>query len=314
RMTTRKHIKGRYAPSPTGNLHVGNLRTALLAWLHSRLQGGQFTLRMEDLDTPRTVPGSADQILRDLEWLGLDWDGEVVYQSTRQDLYQAAVSSLQEQGLVYECFCSRKDIRQAISAPHAETSVYPRTCFGLTSHQLQERRQVKSPSLRIDVGKTKVSFIDQCLGQQRENLAAHVGDFIVKRADGLFAYQLAVVVDDMEQGISDVVRGADLLGSTARQIYLAQKLSASTQLPNYCHVPLMLDQKGARMAKRDGSDSAGQWRAGGGSAATLVGELAASIGLLPNVEAITAAELCREMDFHTMISALRNDSQHQAKQ
>ena len=303
----QRSIVGRYAPSPTGALHLGNLRTALIAWLHARLQGGTFLLRMEDLDVPRIVDGSADQILRDLEWLGLDWDGEVVYQSTRQSYYQSALESLEQQGLVYECFCSRKDIQQAVSAPHSSTGVYPGTCENLTSLQIDKKSQQKTPSLRLRVQNSKIEFRDGCLDIRKESLAQTVGDFVIKRADGLFAYQLAVIVDDLEQGVSEVVRGADLIDSTLRQIYLAQKLSTKQNSPNYWHVPLMLDRDGKRMSKRDGSESVQSWRDAGGSAEKLLGELSLSLALVSDSSSISSADLLNSLDFEMLSIALQTN-------
>ena len=302
----QRPIVGRYAPSPTGDLHLGNLRTALIAWLHARLQGGTFLLRMEDLDVPRTVDGSADQILRDLEWLGLDWDGEVVYQSAREPYYQAALESLEQQGLVYQCFCSRKDIQQAVSAPHSSTGVYPGTCESLTSQQIEKKRQQKAPALRLRVQNSIIEFKDGCLGNRKESLAQTVGDFVIKRADGLFAYQLAVIVDDLEQGVTEVVRGADLIDSTLRQIYLAQKLSANQNRPNYWHVPLLMDNEGKRMAKRDGSQSVQNWCDEGGPAEKLIGELASSLRLCPDLSVISLTDLLNSLDFETFTKAIQS--------
>ena len=272
-MSEKSSIVGRYAPSPTGELHMGNLRTAVLAWLHARLQGGQFLLRMEDIDLPRVLPGSADQILRDLEWLGLDWDGEVVYQSQRLDMYQGALNELEQQGLVYPCFCSRKDIRKAASAPqffvgeNKRELIYPGTCRLFDSVKVES--QTKHPALRLRVNK---------------ELEAECGDFVIKRADALFAYQLVVVVDDLAQGVNQVVRGADLIGSTKRQQYLAnllhnQTIDKSCQIA-YFHTPLMMDEQGQRMAKRDGSMSISAWRDQGNSKSEhLLGMLLQSLGV-----------------------------------
>ncbi|MEM7360897.1 MAG: tRNA glutamyl-Q(34) synthetase GluQRS [Pseudomonadota bacterium] len=297
---------GRYAPSPTGDLHLGNLRTAVIAWLHTRLQNGTFLLRIEDLDTPRCVPGSAEQILRDLEWLGLDWDGEVVYQSKRQSLYQVAMAELQDQQLLYPCFCSRKDIREASSAPHSAPGVYPGTCTSLTPREIDEKSALKPAATRIRVADEVVQFDDGCLGAQYQSLASEVGDFVIKRADGLFAYQLAVVVDDLEQGISSVVRGADLIDSAARQIYLFEKLGADA--PHYWHVPLMLDEEGNRMAKRDGSESARAWRAAGKNGEQLVGKMAFDLTLVDREEAMSMSELLSLLDFESMTKCLRRMS------
>ena len=307
-MTRDSKIVGRYAPSPTGDLHLGNLRTALLAWLHTRLQGGCFILRMEDLDVPRCIAGSADRILKDLEWLGLDWDGEVLYQSARQTHYQAALEQLTDQGLVYPCFCSRKEIRSVISAPHGRTGVYPGTCSALLKPQVQIKTMQKKPALRVRVEDKEVEFVDYCLGQQAQSLQAEVGDFVIKRADGLFAYQLAVVVDDLAQHVSDVVRGADLIDSTARQIYLAGKLehSCSADHISYWHVPLMLDKNGSRMAKRDGSESVDEWRAKGGGQQELLALLLSSVGLWDSKQGISTTELLRELSFDDLKHKMNN--------
>lgn len=305
-MASTKKIVGRYAPSPTGDLHLGNLRTALLAWLHARLQDGEFLLRMEDLDTPRTVSGSTSRVLNDLEWLGLDWDGDVLYQSQRHDVYQAALDQLSSQGLIYQCFCSRKDIQTAVSAPHGKSGVYPGTCLNITTEQIQAKTRNKTPALRVKVAAAKIIFDDECLGLQQQVLAEQVGDFVLKRADGLFAYQLAVVVDDLAQGITDVVRGADLIDSTARQIYLAQLLTASDRQSEirYCHVPLMMDDSGSRMAKRDGSESIQAWQQAGHNKQQLVAHLAASLGLWQRGSAVSAQNLLAELNFDAFSASL----------
>ena len=268
-MAISKKVVGRYAPSPTGDLHLGNIRTALLAWLQVRSLGGKFLLRMEDLDTPRVVKGSAEQILSDLKWLGIDWDGDVVYQSRRTHLYQGALETLTEQGLIYPCYCSRKDIQQAASAPHSQGVIYPGTCRNLTNEQRAEKAKFKIPSLRV---KVDGDLLNSC------------GDFVVKRADGLFAYQMAVVVDDLEQSVTHVLRGQDLLESTSRQQYLASKLSPQSHEIQYKHVPLMLDDAGMRLSKRDGSLSVAEYKSQGYSAQRLIGDLAFSLGLLDSKE------------------------------
>ncbi len=264
-MIDTKPIVGRYAPSPTGDLHLGNLRTALVAWLHARLQNGRFLLRMEDIDTTRVVKGSAEQILHDLEWLGLDWDGEVVYQSQRLDLYRDAMSVLETKGLVYPCFCSRRDVREAAQAPHGGEVIYPGTCRVLDAVQIEQQRLLKPPAYRI---KVSAELADQC------------GDFILKRADHLYAYQLVVVVDDLDQQVTQVVRGADLINSTARQQFLANQLNEDSSVVSYWHAPLMLDKQGERMAKRDGSLSIAAWQhETKGDADQLVTFLLQSLGL-----------------------------------
>lgn len=287
-MITKPQVIGRYAPSPTGALHLGNLRTALLAWLSARSQGGQFLLRMEDLDTPRVVKGSADQILKDLDWLGLDWDGPVMYQSSRTDAYQQAMNDLDQQQLVYPCYCSRKDIQLSSSAPHGDTPVYAGTCRTLSKSQQRIRRQQKTPSYRV-----KVSDV----------LQADVGDFVIKRADGLFAYQLAVVVDDLEQGVTDVIRGADLISSTSRQQYLSAKLNGHNNAIQYYHAPLMLAQNGVRMSKRDGSESIAQWQESGKNAHQLVAFLANSLGMKIKFERISVSDLLETIE----VSSFKTD-------
>ncbi len=277
-------VVGRYAPSPTGELHLGNLRTALIAWLHARLNDGVFKLRMEDLDQPRVVNGSDAMILRDLETLGIDWDGEVLYQSTNTERYQYILDELSSQNKSYPCFCSRKDIVSASSAPHSSPSVYPGTCANLTPAQVVARESQKRPSIRVRVDNT---------------LEADCGDFVIHRADGLYAYQLAVVVDDHDQRISHVVRGADLHDSTPRQLFMASLLFPQSQPINYLHAPLMTDESGRKLSKRDGSQSLTSWLAEGKTVNQLIGEFASQLGLLPEVDVISAEEL---------LESLRTDS------
>lgn len=296
-------VVGRYAPSPTGRLHLGNLRTALLSWLQMRLLKGKFYLRMEDLDTPRVVAGSADQILRDLEWLGLDWDGDVVYQSQQTVQYEDAIAQLQSQGLLYPCYCSRKEIQQAVSAPHGVTPVYPGTCRDLFPKEQQKRQQQKQPAIRVCVNGMDVSFIDDCSGSQHQT-ESECGDFVVKRADGLYSYQLAVVVDDINQGVTHVMRGDDLLDSTARQIWLGRQLTNGGFDVSYAHVPLMKDDSGQRMAKRDGSDSILSWQERDrATAEELVAYLARSVGLYSE-KSCTTSELLESLDYTYFSNAL----------
>jgi glutamyl-tRNA synthetase len=236
-------VKGRFAPSPTGVLHLGNLRTALLAWLFARSSGSSFVVRVEDLDVGRVRPGLASQQLADLAALGLDWDGPVWVQSERLDAYETALASLP----VYECFCTRAEIREAASAAHGPVGVYPGTCWGLSEAERAERRDDgRTPALRVRADATFVEFSDRLLGPQ----TGVVDDFVVRRNDGAFAYNLAVVVDDAAQGIEEVVRGADLLDSTPRQIWLARTLGYPELA--YAHVPLVVNAEGRRLAKRDG--------------------------------------------------------------
>jgi glutamyl-tRNA synthetase len=240
---------GRFAPSPTGTLHLGNLRTALLAWLFARSGGGRFLVRMEDLDTGRVRPGSAEEQLADLAALGIDWDGEVVFQSARLDRYAGALERLRSSGLVYECFCTRAEIRSAASAPHGPLpeGAYPGTCLRLDAAELAARRSSgRPPALRVRADAAHVAFEDRLLGRQE----GVVDDFVVRRNDGAPAYNLAVVVDDAAQGVAEVVRGADLVDSTPRQLWLARALGVAE--PSHAHVPLVLGPDGARLAKRHG--------------------------------------------------------------
>ena len=294
----QKTMSGRYAPSPSGPLHFGNLRTALLAWLQARLTSQPFILRIEDLDLPRTRPGSSEQLIDDLYWLGLDWDegpdigghAAPYYQSQRTTLYEDAFAQLLDQGLIYPCYCSRKDIQHAASAPHEHGLIYPGTCRDIKQRTRMEKHHPgKVAAWRYKAPVRTIEFEDRILGNISQSLDREVGDFVIKRADGLFAYQLAVVVDDGLMAITDVVRGADLLDSTARQIALFEALGYPT--PDFWHVPLMLDDTGARLSKRDGSDSLEAWQQQEKSAADLIGHLAFSVGLIDEERAITAEEL-----------------------
>jgi len=254
-----EQIIGRFAPSPTGPLHFGSLVAAVGSYCLARREGGLWLLRMEDLDPPRVVPGSADEILSTLEKLGLHWDGEVVWQSQRTEAYAAAVEQLRSRGLVFDCACTRKEI--LLSAPHPgeEGPVYPGTCRdGLRAGR-------KPRALRIEVPQEQVCFHDGVFGPQQQVLSEAVGDFVLKRADGLFAYQLAVVVDDAAAGVNQVVRGADLLSSTPRQIFLHACLGSP--VPHYVHLPLVVDKAGEKVSKRHGGVRFEQNLQGGASIA-----------------------------------------------
>jgi glutamyl-Q tRNA(Asp) synthetase len=235
---------GRFAPSPTGPLHLGSLVAAVGSWLFARRDSGQWLVRMEDLDTPRVVPGAADEILAALRRYGLEWDGEVVCQSQRIALYEAALDRLRAKGLVYECACSRADLQRAASAPLGAELVYPGTC----RNGLQGR---VARAIRFRVPAETIAFDDLLRGPIDEHLPTSTGDFVVKRADGVFAYQLAVVVDDAAQGVTQVVRGGDLLLSTPRQIALQRALGYAT--PQYAHLPLVTNPDGSKLGKRDGA-------------------------------------------------------------
>jgi glutamyl-tRNA synthetase len=239
---------GRFAPSPTGPLHLGSLRTALVAWLFARSQSARFLVRIEDLDAQRARREYEAEQLADLHALGLDWDGAVVRQSARMALYDEALAKLQSEGHLYPCFCTRAEIREAASAPHGQSpeGAYPGTCSHLTAEEQACRIAAgRRYALRVRANSERIEFDDRLLGR----VGAVVDDFVVRRSDGVPAYQLAVIVDDAGQGIGEVVRGADLADSTPRQILLARLLGLP--VPSYAHVPLVLAADGSRLAKRD---------------------------------------------------------------
>jgi glutamyl-tRNA synthetase len=284
-------MDGRYAPSPTGSLHLGNLRTALLAWLFARSAGSRFLVRVEDLDRQRVRPGCEEEQLADLRAIGLDWDGEVVRQSERLGLYEEAIARLGER--VYPCYCTRAEIRQAASAPHGPPveGFYPGTCRSLTAAERAEREASgRRPALRLLADGERVAFEDRLAGASE----GWVDDFVIRRNDGAPAYNLAVVVDDAEQGVREVVRGADLLDSTARQLLLARLLAF--EAPAYAHVPLVLGPDGTRLAKRHGSVTLADRLAHGATAAEAVSWMASSAGLAEPGERVTAADLVDRFD------------------
>jgi glutamyl-tRNA synthetase len=261
-------------------MHLGNARTALLAWLQARAARGRILLRIEDLDPDRSRPEHEASLRQDLAWLGLEWDGEAPRQSLRADAYAAALARLEAAGLVYPCFCTRAEVRAAVTAPHGpgdEGPRYPGTCRALTPAERTARRAAgRTPSYRLRVPAGEVAFLDAVHGPRRQDVAAVVGDFVLRRADGVHAYQLAVTVDDAE-GITHVLRGDDLLDSTPRQLLLARLLDLPS--PAYAHVPLLVGADRARLAKRHGAVGIRDLRAGGRSPDELVGLLAASAGL-----------------------------------
>jgi len=281
---------GRFAPSPTGALHLGNLRTALLAWLFARHVGARFVVRMEDLDHARVKPGAAEQQLRDLAALGIDWDGDVVFQSNRHHAYEDAIERLRRDGALYECFCTRAEIRAAASAPHGPgpEGAYPGTCLRLSDGERRRKRAGgRPPALRLRAGAARIGFEDRLLGRHE----AVVDDFVVRRNDGAAAYNLAVMVDDAAQGIGEVVRGADLLDSTPRQALVARLLGLPE--PSWAHVPLVLGPDGARLAKRHGAVTLADR---GDSPAEVLSEIAASVGLCEPGEPVTPADLLERFD------------------
>lgn len=242
-------VRGRFAPSPTGPLHLGSLVAAVGSWLFARSAGGEWIVRMEDLDGPRVVPGAADEILRALERYGLGWDGEVVVQSRRTALYGEALARLRGAGLAYDCGCTRAEVTRAAGAPDASDPVDAAVYAGTCRNGLAPGRAARAVRFRAPEG--TIGFDDRVRGRVEEDVARAVGDFVVKRADGPFAYQLAVVVDDGAQGVTEVVRGGDLLSSTARQVALQRALGLPT--PSYAHLPLVLGPDGKKLGKRDGA-------------------------------------------------------------
>ena len=282
-------VTGRFAPSPSGRMHLGNLWSCLLAWLAARSTGGGMVLRLEDLDPDRCRREYCDQVMRDLEWLGLDWDGQPVYQSRRADLYAQAFRTLEDQGLLYPCYCTRAQ-RLAASAPHRSdgVQVYNGRCRSLTPEEREALGRNRRPAWRVRVPQREIRFTDLLQGPWREDLSLDCGDFILRRSDGVYAYQLAVVVDDGAMGVTQVVRGSDLLSSTPRQLWLQEQLGLPH--PQYGHVPLLLSPDGRRLAKRDRDLELGilQQRL---SAPQLVGRLAHAARLIPEPAPITPQQL-----------------------
>lgn len=298
-------VRGRYAPSPTGELHLGNVRTALAAWLGTRAAGGVFVMRVEDLDPPRIIPGAEARILEDLRWLGIDWDeGPDVggpygpyRQSERLERFRDALATLRAAGRAYGCTCSRAELKQLASAPHGEEGpIYPGICLPKElAVDLDGPPGPRQPAVRFSVEGGDRCFDDLVAGRTCQDVAEAVGDFVVRRADGLYAYQLAVVVDDGLMAINQVVRGEDLRSSTARQMQLQEALGLPT--PAYAHVPLVLDEDGKRLAKRDQATSVRDLKTMGVPAERIVGLLGWSLGVLPERRPAGARELVPLFDW-----------------
>lgn len=284
---------GRFAPTPSGRMHLGNVFAALIAWLSVRSRDGEMVLRMEDLDTQRTSEEYADLLRQDLNWLGLDYDRETPPQSARSRVYDRYFEQLQEMGLLYPCYCTRSQLH-SVNAPHLSdgTYVYPGTCRNLTP--AQRAAMDRKPAWRVVVPDREWSFTDRVQGVYALNLATECGDMVVRRADGVYVYQLAVTVDDGEAGVTEVVRGMDLLSSAPRQMYL-QELFGFPH-PEYGHVPMLLAPDGRRLSKRDRDLDLGQlqkWV----NAETVIGTLAFSAGLIDRQESISAKELATVFDW-----------------
>lgn len=298
-------MRGRFAPTPSGEMHIGNARTALLAWLQARQAGGQIVLRMEDIDRPRCRPALAVQILSDLRWLGLDWEEgpdlggpyAPYEQSARENLYHAALEQLQAGGWLYPCYCSRAEIMAIASAPHglaAEGPRYPGTCRHLSPEEAAARiAKGRTPSLRLALPDEPLTFVDQMAGPQRLDPGAD-GDFVIQRADGIFGYQLAVVVDDAAMQITDVLRGWDLLDSTPRQLWLYRALGLPA--PRFAHVPLLYGPDGTKLSKRHGAVTLAAMRAAGTTPERMVGCLAFLSGLIDRPVPVQARELIAHFD------------------
>ncbi len=293
-------VVGRFAPTPSGRMHLGNVFAALIAWLSVRSQGGEMVLRMEDLDTLRTSDAYARLLRQDLAWLGLDYDRETPPQSTRSETYDRYFDRLMEMGLLYPCYCTRSQLH-SVNAPHLSdgTYVYPGTCRNLTP---QARRAMnRAPAWRVVVPDRLWSLDDRVQGRYELNLAKDCGDMVVRRADGVYVYQLAVTVDDGEAGVTEVVRGMDLLSSAPRQMYL-QELFGFPH-PQYAHVPMLLAPDGRRLSKRDRDLDLGELQKRF-SPEAIIGLLAHAAGLIDRPAPISAAELAKEFQW----SNLRGDS------
>ena len=291
-----KTVVGRFAPTPSGKMHLGNVLCCLVAWLSARSQGGKVLLRVEDLDPERSGADYERQIEEDLRWLGLDWDeggleaaGGRYCQSGRSGVYEQYFDILKRENLVYPCFCSRAELHAA-DAPHLSDGryFYPGTCRNLTPEEAAEKAKKRKPAWRVKVPDETVRFTDLHYGPYAENLAAECGDFVIRRADGVFAYQLATAVDDGLMGVTEVVRGRDLIGSTARQLWLQRTLGLPS--PVYGHIPLLTDWDGRRLSKRDGDLDLARlrekWRP-----EEILGMLAEAAGILPAYRPVSAREL-----------------------
>ena len=282
-----ENVIGRFAPTPSGRMHLGNVFAGLVAWLSVRSRGGAMVLRMEDLDTQRTSADFADILRDDLRWLGLNWDVETAPQSQRSEVYDRYFEKMMDEGLLYPCYCTRSQLH-SVNAPHLSdgTYVYPGTCRTLTEPPVGRK-----PAWRVMVPDREWSIRDRVQGDYSLNLATGCGDMVVRRADGVYVYQLAVTVDDGESGVTEVVRGMDLLSSAPRQMYLQELLGFAH--PEYGHVPMLLAPDGRRLSKRDRDLDLGELRKRM-SAEELIGHLAFAAGLIEKNAPISAAELAGE--------------------
>jgi glutamyl-tRNA synthetase len=293
----------RLAPSPTGALHLGNARTFLVNWLLARQNGWRILLRIEDLDGPRIRRGAADQLIADLRWLGLDWDEGPVYQSTRQGEYAKAIAQLIKSGQAYPCICTRKEVDSAASAPHAEdgSAVYPGTCRNRFA-TVEEATNFagRAPAIRFRVPDESVQWFDAFASSRQYDVAKQLGDFVIAKADGTAAYQLAVVVDDAASGVTQVVRGDDLLDSTPRQILLYRALHMPEKVPMYYHLPLVVGPDGRRLAKRHGDTRLAFYRENGVPASRVLALLARWSGIDAGEQVDDAQSLIERFDLSVM--------------
>ena len=289
-----KQIIGRFAPTPSGRMHLGNVFAALLSWLSPKSKGGSWILRMEDLDTLRTKAEYADVLREDLQWLGLSWDEETAAQSTRSAVYDRYFEELREKNLLFPCYCTRSQLHN-VNAPHLSdgTYVYAGTCRNLTPAQRAEKK--RDPSWRVMVPDREYALCDLVQGDYRENLLTDCGDFVVRRADGVYVYQLAVTVDDGESGVTEVVRGWDLLGSAPRQMYLQELFGF--EHPRYAHIPMLMAPEGRRLSKRDQDLDMGALRSRL-KPEQLIGVLAHAAGLTETAAPISARELATVFDWN----------------
>lgn len=287
-------VVGRFAPSPTGRMHAGNIYAALSAWLVAKSQGGTIVLRIEDLDRERSKAEYITAVQRDFELLGLTWDQGPFFQHDRDEAYLEAFSALERKGLVYPCFCTRADLHAA-SAPHrGEKFVYPGTCRGLTAKQIAEKSLRRAPAQRLRVPDAAYSFEDLVQGHYEQNLAHDCGDFLIRRSDQAFAYQLAVVVDDAAQGVTSIVRGVDLLCSTPQQLYLQELLGLDH--PRYAHIPLLVAEKNRRLSKRDHDAGIEELLARFKTPEAIIGHIAGICGLAPTCDPATPEQLLATFD------------------
>ena len=290
----------RLAPSPTGALHLGNARTFLVNWLLARQNDWKIILRIEDLDGPRIKKGADRQAIEDLQWLGINWDEGPIYQSARLNCYRSVLNRLIATGDAYPCTCTRKEVDAAASAPHAEdgASVYPGTCRA-RHRSVEDARQSagREPAIRFDTRGAFIQFDDAFSGPHRFDVERQLGDFVIAKGDGTPAYQLAVVVDDGDAGVTDIVRGDDLLDSTPRQILLYQALGLAEQIPRYCHLPLVIGPDGRRLAKRHGDTRIATYRNARVPAGRLLALLASWCGIDGAGDHVHAAELVEKFDF-----------------